>query len=83
MKAMNKSARIRFWIAAALAAIAGGCFVATLVWREWIELVFGVEPDGGDGSLEWAIVGVLLVATVVLAWLAHAEWRRATTHKIY
>jgi hypothetical protein len=51
--------------------------VLALVSREWIELLFGVEPDGGDGSLEWAIVAVLAVATVVLAWLARAEWQRA------
>jgi hypothetical protein len=50
--------------------------VLTLVEREWIELVFGVEPDRGDGSLEWTIVAVLLVATIVFAWLARAEWRR-------
>jgi hypothetical protein len=74
---MRRTVSIRFWIEAALALLTTGLFVLALVSREWIELLFGVEPDGGDGSLEWAIVAVLAVATVVLAWLARAEWQRA------
>ena len=27
-------------------------FVLTLVWRDWIDVVFGVEPYDGDGTLE-------------------------------
>jgi hypothetical protein len=38
--------------------------------------IFGVEPDGGDGSLEWAIVIVLMAASLTLAFVARAEWRR-------
>jgi hypothetical protein len=73
---MNKDIRTRFWIEVALASLTAGLFVVTLVWGGWIELVFGVEPDGGDGSLEHVIVAVLAVATVVFVWLAHYEWRR-------
>jgi hypothetical protein len=74
---MRRRVRNRFWAEIALTLLTAGLFVLTLVEREWIELVFGVEPDRGDGSLEWAIVAVLLVATIVFAWLARAEWRRA------
>ncbi len=56
-------------------------FVLTLIAREWIELLFGVDPDSGDGSLEAAIVAVLLVATVAFAWLARVEWRRASSQE--
>jgi hypothetical protein len=69
--------RSRFFVEIALATLTAGLFVLTLINREWIELLFGVEPDGGDGSLEIAIVGVLLVATIVFGWLARGEWRRA------
>lgn len=74
---MGKRIRARFWAEAALAFLTASLFVLTLVTREWIELLFGVEPDGGDGSLEWAIVGTLFVATFTFSALARAEWRRA------
>ena len=74
---MGRTVRIRFWIEAALALLAAGLFALTLISHEWIELLFGADPDGGDGSLEWTIVAVLLVATVVFALLARVEWRRA------
>jgi hypothetical protein len=74
---MSRRVRNRFWVEIALTLFTAGLFVLTLVEREWIELVFGVEPDRGSGSLEWAIVAVLLVVTILFAWLARAEWRRA------
>jgi len=73
---VRKGGTTRFWIEVALALVTAGLFVLTLVSREWIELLLGVSPDGGDGSLEWAIVGVLLVATLTFTLLARAEWRR-------
>jgi hypothetical protein len=76
---MRRAVRIRFWIEAALALLTAGLFILTLISHEWIEVIFGVDPDGGDGSLEWAIVGILLVATIVLGWLARVEWRRAAS----
>jgi len=73
---MNGKLRVRFWLELAFGSLTASLSVLTLVWRDWIELLFKVEPDRGDGSLEWAIVGALLLATVVLAWLARVEWRR-------
>jgi hypothetical protein len=73
---MRRTVRARFWVEAALGSVTAILAVLTLVSREWIELLFRVDPDGGDGSLEWAIVGALLMATLVFAWLARAEWRR-------
>jgi hypothetical protein len=73
---MVRHAGARFWIEAVLAALTGFLFFLTLVWRDWIEALFKVDPDGGDGSLEWAIVGVLLAASITLSVMARAEWRR-------
>ena len=78
---MGRTVRVRFWVEATLALLAAGLFVLTLISREWIELLSGADPDGGDGSLEWAIVAVLVVATVVFAWLARVEWRRAASQE--
>jgi hypothetical protein len=74
---MVGKARARFWIEAALAALTAILFVVTLISSEWIEEIFKVDPDGGDGSLEWVIVAVLFAASLTLSVLARAEWRRA------
>ena len=50
--------------------------LVTLVSCEWIELLFGVDPDGGDGSLEWLLVVVLAAVALVLGALARVERRR-------
>jgi Co/Zn/Cd efflux system component len=70
--------RKRFYIEAALAAATFVLTVVTLINQEWIEAVFGVDPDHGNGSLEWIMVAVLAVATVVFGLLAFSERRRAS-----
>ena len=76
---MSRRPRKRFWVETILACLSGGLTVLTLVRHDWIELLFGAEPDGGDGSLEWGIVVVFLILTVAFSALARTEWRRART----
>jgi hypothetical protein len=68
--------RIRFWIEVALAVITAGLASLTLITSEWIELMFGVDPDAGSGALEWGIVIALAVATVAFSLMARAEMKR-------
>jgi len=68
--------RRRFWIELGAGAVAAIALLATLISREWIEAVFGVDPDHGSGSLEWAIVAVSAVVAVGCATLVPLEWRR-------
>lgn len=67
--------RFRFWVESALSIAASVLLILTLVSREWIEALFGVDPDGGDGSLEWLVVVAVAAAALVLAILARREWR--------
>ena len=69
--------RVRFWIESILATVTGVLAVVTIFWHDWIEAVFGVNPDRGNGSAEWLVVLLLAVVTVALAAGARHEWRRA------
>ncbi len=74
---MRNALRRRFWLEAGIATVTSILFVITLVQRDWIEIVFSVDPDNRNGTLEWLIVGVLLVVMITLFTLASYEWRRA------
>jgi hypothetical protein len=74
---MRNALRRRFWLATAVAIVTSILLVITLVQRDWIEIVFGVDPDNRNGTLEWLIIGALLVVTITLFTLASYEWRRA------
>ena len=66
----------RFWVETALATISSIMAVVTLVTRDWIEVVFGVDRDHGNGALEWALVVGLALVAVTLGLMARLEWRR-------
>ena len=74
---MNRHA-VRARAELVLAIVSALLFVLTLITREWIELVFGVEPDGGSGALEWAIAFAFLLAAVGFSLLARRDRRLAT-----
>lgn len=73
---MSKNTTRSFWIQVSLASLTGILLAVTLISREWIELVFGVDPDGGSGAVEWAIVATLFLATISFALFARFEWVR-------
>jgi hypothetical protein len=74
---MSHALRARFWIETILGSITGVLAIITLFWHDWIETVFGVDPDKGNGSAEWLVVAILLIVTLTLAVGARFEWRRA------
>jgi hypothetical protein len=67
--------RRRFWIESMLAALSAILSGVTAVWHDWVEVVFGVNPDHGSGALEWLIVALAAAAAVAFAAIARAEWR--------
>jgi hypothetical protein len=72
------SPRMRYRLQAIGAAMTGLAAAITAIVPDWIEEVFHVDPDGGNGSLEWLIVVALALATVTLSALAWRERRRLT-----
>lgn len=76
---MKRQLRRRFWVEAVLAGTTAFLALLTLVSKEWIEIVFRVDPDHGSGELEWLIVAVMAVATIAFAVLARLEYRRSAS----
>jgi apolipoprotein N-acyltransferase len=76
---MVTQVRKRFWILASAGSIFVLFFVATLVWPNWLELIVGVDPDYGNGTIEWVTVTLSGLAASACFVLARMEWRRADT----
>lgn len=72
---MKAKPGFRFWVKAGCSLVSGILSLLTLFVPDWIEAVFHVDPDQHSGSLEWAIVVTLLIATVVFSVLARLELR--------
>ncbi len=69
----------RFWVEAGLGLASIVFATLTLAWRDWIEIVFKVDPDHHSGSLEWIIVAIAVAVTVITFAAARIEWRKAAT----
>ena len=48
----------------------------TVVLPDWLEVLFGLAPDAGDGSVEWGMAITFAIATLVLFGSAGRTWRR-------
>ena len=72
----KRTLRMRFWVESIAAAVAVVLGVVTLVWKDWIEILFDVDPDEGSGALEWAIVAGCALIALGLFFAASQEWRR-------
>ena len=75
---MKNGLRRRFYPESLMGIVTAVLAVVTLVQPDWLEEVFHIDPDGGNGSVEWLIVGGLAVVTVALFSFAAYEWRRAS-----
>ena len=60
---------VRMVIEYILAAVFVVLAVITLTTPQWIEALFGIDPDRGSGALEWVIVTLFGLLAVVAAGL--------------
>jgi hypothetical protein len=74
---MPRRLRHRYWLELFLAVVSGVLLVLTLILPEWIEVIFGADPDRGSGEFEWLIAAAPLVVLIISSVLALREWRRA------
>ncbi len=51
--------------------------ILAVILPAWIETVFRLDPDGGDGSAEWLIPVLLAVVAVLMSVVARIQWRRS------
>lgn len=75
---MKRSLGPVFWAESILASLSAFLVVLTAVWPDWIEGIFGFDPDHHNGSFEWELVAVCCLLTVAFATLARREWRGAS-----
>ncbi|HWF73218.1 MAG TPA: hypothetical protein VG186_07730 [Solirubrobacteraceae bacterium] len=64
-----------------MAAFTGCLALLTLAWPDWIEGVFGVDPDHHNGTAEWVAVAVCLAVSVLFGVLARREWLKGATEQ--
>jgi hypothetical protein len=66
---------VRRWALTALVIAAVVLDIAIVVWPNWAETLFGIDPDAGSGSFEAAVAMALTLVTVVSAFASGWEWR--------
>ena len=74
---MSVGSALRARIEAVVSALGIVTLVLTLFWKDWIEAIFGVDPDRHNGFVEWVIAGVALALSVICAARARANRRVA------
>ena len=66
----------RLWIQLGLGASCAALLALTLAIPDWLEVFFGLVPDGGDGTIEGWLAITLAAVTLVLVACAGRTWRR-------
>jgi hypothetical protein len=65
-----------FWVQAFFALLAALLCALSVVRRDWIEAILGVDPDGGSGVVELTLTTSLFVSAVLFGYFARRFWRK-------
>jgi H+/Cl- antiporter ClcA len=60
-----------------VAIVAGLLAIATLLVHDWAEMLFGIEPDEGNGWFEFAVTAFLALVAFGMALLTLADFLKA------
>ena len=60
---LHSAAKLSLWLM--IAVVSAALAVVTAVIPHWLESVFGLDPDGGNGSSEWLIVAAAAAVSVL------------------
>jgi hypothetical protein len=71
------SSTIRLRLFAVAALVAAVLTITTVVWSDWAEAIFGIDPDAGNGSFEAAVSLIFAVIAVVAGIASLVELTRA------
>jgi hypothetical protein len=75
-KSGGRRVRLRLWCGTAATVLCAALLVLTLAVPQWIEVLFGADPDAGSGETEWGIVLALAAVTAISAGFTVRTWRR-------
>ena len=65
---------IRTQLETAVSVISGGLALLTVISPSWIEELTGLEPDDGNGVIEWLFVAAFAAIAVALGLLARRDY---------
>ena len=66
----------RVWVELALGLTSSALLVLALLSPHWMELLFGLAPDAGDGSAEYGLALVWAAVSLLMFGLAGYTWKK-------
>jgi hypothetical protein len=66
----------KIWVEIALGMISASLLALTILLPDWMEVLFGLAPDAGDGSTEWGLALSLATFSVLMFGFAGRTWRK-------
>jgi hypothetical protein len=71
----------RLWAEILLALVAAAFAIGTVIVKDWAELIFGIDPDSGNGTFEAAMTVVASAVALLLAAVAIVDGIRISRER--
>lgn len=73
---MQNQLLTRFWVESLVGLISMGLFALALLAPDWMEALFRLAPDAGDGFAEWALALGWAAVSACTFGSAGRTWRK-------